>query len=91
MSKTTYFENASLFIADWGPMVTYYTVGSFATRSIACYAAAGFGLFGSCLDFTNSQLNPGKRPWPRLLNTTEMVVYLSMAILFQLQTNCKMW
>jgi hypothetical protein len=91
LMNSSRFEDISLFIADAGPFVTYYLVGSFATRAVACYVAAGVGVLGSSLDFTNSTLNPGHRPWPRLLNTAEMVVYASMGILFELDNHCKMW
>jgi hypothetical protein len=70
--------------------VTYYVVVSFVGKTAACFAAGGVGVVGSAMDYINSQISTG-RPWPRLLNSAEMLNYLCLGLLFFEDQHCKMW
>ncbi len=83
-------EKATRFFSDAGPFLTYYIVYSFTSKCIGCFAASGVGLVGFILDFITSRLNPSL-PWPRLLNSAELVLYFTMAITFLYDKQCSMW
>jgi hypothetical protein len=65
-------------------------VVSFVGKTAACFAAGGVGVVGSAMDYINSQISTG-RPWPRLLNSAEMLNYLCLGLLFFEDQHCKMW
>ena len=44
------FESATRVVADAGPVLTYYIVGSFAELSTASFTAASVGLLGSIME-----------------------------------------
>ena len=81
---------ATRILADVGPLVVYYTVGSLTTRAVGCFSAAGIGVLGSILDLRLSRIIPG-HAWPKLLNTSEMLLYATMGILFVEAATCKIW
>lgn len=86
----TPIEAATRLFADAGPFVTYYAIASLTTKSTGCFAASGVGLVGSVADFINSHFNPAL-PWPRVLNTSECILYFSMAVTFYADKQCSMW
>lgn len=90
LGKSANIESATRIFADAGPFVTYYIVSGLGSKTTGCFWAFGVGAAGFFMDFINSRVNRDL-PWPRLLNSAEITVYLGMALLFFFDSQCSMW